>query len=225
VLEYGLDASAGAGLERLLELLAQDATAPTSVREPGEAVNVHVADSLSALVVDVVAGAVRIADLGAGAGFPGLVLAAALPRARVTLVETASRKCAFLRRAVEAMGLDNAEIAHVRAELWPAGIGAHDVVTARAVDTLSIVCEYAAPLLAMGGTLIAWKGTRDGAEDADGAAAALQLGLELVQVLPTQPYPASRERHLYVYSKVRSTPNRYPRRPGMARKRPITASA
>src|SRR4029077_9076284 len=150
--------------------------------------------------------------------------AAALPNARVSLVEAGSRKCAFLERAVTAMALRHTTVVHARAEGWADGIGAHDLVTARAVDTLSVLCEYAAPLLADDGVLVAWKGARDAAEEADGADAAGELGLELVEVRPVTPYPGSRDRHLHLYLKVRPTPNRYPRRPGMARKRPITAS-
>jgi 16S rRNA (guanine527-N7)-methyltransferase len=218
---FALPASAVASLDALLRIVADDATAPTSVRDPLEAVDVHVADSLSALSFGPVGGATRIADLGSGAGFPGLVLAAALPGARVALVEAAVRKCAFLSRAVDAMGLTNVQVVHARAETWPDGLGGHDLVTARALDALPILCEYAAPLLADGGSLVAWKGARDEDEDADGAAAAAEVGLELVDVRAAQPYPASRDRHLYLYSKVRPTPNRYPRRAGMARKRPI----
>ena len=135
-----------------------DATAPTAVRDPAQVRDVHIADSLSALDLEPVARASAIADLGSGAGFPGLVLAVALPNARVSLVEAGSRKCAFLERAVTAMALRNATVVHARAEEWADGIGAHDLVTARAVDTLSVLCEYAAPLLADDGVLVAWKG-------------------------------------------------------------------
>jgi 16S rRNA (guanine527-N7)-methyltransferase len=208
----------------LIALIAADPTAPTSVRDPAQARDVHVADSLSALALAPVARATVIADLGSGAGFPGLVLAAALPDAHVSLVEAASRKCAFLRRAVAASELTNTDVVHARAEQWPEGIGRHDLVTARALDSLSVLCEYAAPLLALGGAFVAWKGARDAGEEADGAAAAAEVGLELVEIRAVKPYAGSRDRHLHLYSKVRTTPNRYPRRAGIARKRPIAAS-
>ncbi len=208
-------------LDALLALIAEDPTAPTAVRDPARARDVHIADSLSALELPAVAAARAIADLGSGAGFPGLVLADTLPAARVALVESATRKCEFLRRAVAVMELDNADVVHARAEDWPDGIGRHDLVTVRALDMLSVLCEYAAPLLEAGGSLVAWKGARDPSEEADGAAAAAEVGLELVEVRSVTPYRGSRDRHLYLYSKVRPTPNRYPRRPGMARKRPI----
>jgi len=113
-----------AAIERLLDLLERDETAPTAVRDRAQAREVHVADSLSGLELPEVRNARRIADLGAGAGFPGLVLAAALPHARVALVESVGRKCAWLQHATDVMGLANAEVVHARAEEWPAGLDA-----------------------------------------------------------------------------------------------------
>jgi 16S rRNA (guanine527-N7)-methyltransferase len=221
---FGLAPEATAAIERLLSLLERDPQAPTTVRARAEALDVHVADSLSGLEFGAVRSARRVADLGAGAGFPGLVLAAALPATHVALVESAGRKCAWLGRAIEAMGLANVSIVNARAEDWPAGIGAHDVVTARALAPLNVLVEYGAPLLQEGGALVAWKGRRDRAEEADGEAAARRLGLELRDVARVHPFHDARDRNLYLYLKVRPTPNGYPRRPGMARKRPLTAS-
>src|SRR5262249_23601080 len=101
---------------RLVALLSEDPTAPSSVREPEDAWRVHVADSLTGLDFPELAGAGRIADVGAGAGLPGLVLAAALPDARVELVESLGRKCDFARRAIAAMDLDNAGVVCERSE-------------------------------------------------------------------------------------------------------------
>jgi 16S rRNA (guanine527-N7)-methyltransferase len=220
----GLPSAAAAQLDALLECVASDPEAPTTVTVPAEALRVHVEDSLDGLLVPAVCAARRIADLGAGAGFPGLALAAALPDARVALVESVAKKCAFIERAVLAAGLANADVVNARAEDWAEGMGAHDVVTARALAPLTALVEYAAPLLVDGGALVAWKARLDGEEEADGAAAAAEVGLELADVVPVPPRPGADERHLYVYLKVRDTPDRYPRRPGMARKRPIRAS-
>ena len=221
---HALPAAAVGALERLLDLVSADPTAPTTLRDPSAAVDAHVADALVALELDRVRSAGRIADLGAGAGFPGLVLAAALPDAAVALVEANGRKCAFLARAAEEMALRNVEIVNARAEAWPDGIGSRDVVTARAVAPLAVLVEYAAPLLAVGGALVAWKGRRDGDEERDGAAAAAATGLEVAEVRPVEPWIGAEHLHLHVYVKVASTPNRYPRRPGMASKRPLRAS-
>jgi 16S rRNA (guanine527-N7)-methyltransferase len=207
-------------LDALVDALA-DPAAPTSVHGRRRARDVHIADSLSALEVPGVREAARIADLGAGAGLPGLVLAIALPRAEVTLVESVGKKCAWMERTAEALGLENVRIACARVEeLQDAPF---DVVTARALGALAVVCEYAAPLLREGGLLVAWKGAVDETEDADGLAAAAALGLQRDSVLAVQPYAGSERRTLHVFRKIAPTPERYPRRAGMAAKRPLTA--
>ena len=219
---YALPEAAPAQLQDLLQLIAEDDTAPTTVREPRQGVDAHVADSLSGLEVEALRSAGTIGDLGAGAGFPGLVLAAARPQARVALVESLSRKCAFLERAIERLGLANAEVVCARAEEWET---TNEAITVRAVAPLNVLAEYAAPLLEPGGTLVAYKGVRDASEERDADAAAEVLGLELADIHRVEPFAGAENRHLYVYLKVRETPERFPRRAGMARKRPLSAKA
>lgn len=101
------------------------------------------------------------------------------------------------------------------------GRGAYDAVTARALGPLALLVEYAAPLLRMDGVLVAWKGARDSAEEAGGAAAASEVGMAVTEVRPVRPYPDSENRHLHVFRKTEPTPARFPRRAGMARKRPL----
>jgi 16S rRNA (guanine527-N7)-methyltransferase len=223
--DHGLSAAAVAALTALLALQAEDPTASTTVRDPAVAVDRHVADSLSGLALEAVRGARRIADIGSGAGWPGLALAAALPGARVALVESASRHCRYLERAVEVAGLGNVSVVHARAEDWPGGIGAHDLVTARALAALPVLCEYAAPLLSEGGWLVAWKGAVEPAEQADGQAAAQVLGLEPAKPLRVFPYAGARDHTLHAFRKIAPTPDRFPRRPGIATKRPLSVKA
>jgi 16S rRNA (guanine527-N7)-methyltransferase len=135
-------------LARVLRLQAEDPTASTTVRDVSEAIERHVADSLSALALAPVRGARRIADLGSGAGWPGLALAAALPEAHVWLVESAIRHCRYLERAVAVAGLANVTVVHARAEEWPAGVGAHDLITARALAALPVILEFAEIVIA-----------------------------------------------------------------------------
>jgi 16S rRNA (guanine527-N7)-methyltransferase len=222
---YELPPEAPERLATLLDLVAAEPSAITSVRDPAVGVDVHVADSLVALDVPAVRGAGRIADLGSGGGFPGLVLAIALPGTRVALVESVARKAVFLASAVERLELANVEVVGARAEAWPAGLGAQDVVTARAVAALAVLVEYAAPLLVAAGRLVAWKGRLDAAEVADGSAAAAALGMSEPVATPVEPFPNAGVRYLYLSSKVSHTPAGYPRRPGMARKRPFRASS
>lgn len=222
--QWSLPSSAPGRLGILLERLAADEHAPTTVREPGIAVDAHVADSLSGLEVPALRDADTIADLGAGAGLPSLVLAAARPEARVVAVESIAKKAAFITQTAKAMGLENVEVIPLRAEEWDDGYEAMDVITARAVAPLAVLVEYAAPLLREGGTFVAWKGVRDEVEVAGGRQAAELVGLEPGEILAVAPFRGARDHALHVYSKVSPTPDRYPRRPGMARKRPLGPS-
>jgi 16S rRNA (guanine527-N7)-methyltransferase len=221
--EHRLSEAAVPQLEALLALQANDPTVSTTVRDPADAVDRHVADSLSALVLDEVRSARRIADIGSGAGWPGLALASALPEARVALVESVGRHCRYLSRAVAEAGLAKVTVVHARAEDWPEGIGAHDLVTARALAALPVLCEYAAPLLVEGGSLVAWKGSVAPDELADGGAAAAVLGLESTEPIRVIPYAGARDHTLHVFRKVAPTPARFPRRVGVAVKRPLSA--
>lgn len=191
--------------------------------EPTAALDRHVADSLSGLEVPALREASRIADVGAGAGFPGLILAVSLPDAHVDLIESARRKTAVISRLATAAGAANAAAVTARAEDWAASDGkaAYDVVTARAVAALPVLLEYAAPLLAVGGHLVAWKGIRDGEEERAAATAADVLGLAPAKVVQVQPFARAENRHLHVYVKVATTADRFPRRAGMAVKRPL----
>ena len=218
---YELPANAAAQLEALLSIVASDPLAPTTVRDPQGIVDDHLADSLVALELEPVRSATEISDLGTGAGFPGLPLAIALPFARARLVESNRRKCEFIARAIDSCGLGNADVIHARVEMWSEGIGSADLVTARALAAPDVVAEYAAPLLRRGGSLVIWRGQRDPAAEAAGERAAAQLGLHVQETRRVAPYAGAEHRYLHVMSKVRDTPPRFPRRPGMAQKRPL----
>lgn len=200
---------------------------------------VHIADSLSGLEAAPLASVartgsgepgeprVRVGDVGSGAGLPGLVLAVVLPWAQVDLIEATSRKCEFIARAVNAVGAANATVVCERAETWAAegpvagGRESYDVITARAVGRLAMLAELASPLLRRGGALVAWKGERDGDEEAELERASEGLAMRPLEVLDVVPYAGSRRRHLHVVEKCGPTPAQLPRRPGMAKKRAL----
>lgn len=223
VSHYELPPPAEDRLARLLNAL-EDAAAPTAVHDPRVGVEQHVADSLVALDLPEVRSAKLIADLGAGAGLPGLVLAIALPRTQVALVESASRKCRFLERTAQHLEVDGATVVCSRIESWDDGRERCDVVCARALASLPVLCEYAAPLLVDGGLLVAWKAEVEPPEAEAAEAASARLGLAADGVRPVQPFPAARHRTLHLYRKVAPTPPGFPRRPGIAIKRPISAN-
>jgi 16S rRNA (guanine527-N7)-methyltransferase len=211
-----------ATIAQVLELLQDERASVSSVVEPGRAWKVHVADSLSGLEFEALQEASRIADIGSGAGFPGLVLAVALPDARVDLIESVGRKCAFIERAIEVAGIANARVLNVRSEdlAKDEGREGYDVLTARAVGRLATLAELASPLLKEGGALVAWKGKRDEEEEAQLASAATALAMEPEEIRHVGPFAGSEHRHLHLVRKVGPTPKDLPRRPGMAKKRP-----
>jgi 16S rRNA (guanine527-N7)-methyltransferase len=223
--EHGLERDVAPALRTLLDLIAIEPASITAIRDPRAGADAHVADALSGLRVDELRAARRIVDLGSGAGIPGIVLALALPTATVALIESTARKAAFLAAAVAALGLGaRVEVVADRAESWPDGLGRAGAVTARAVGPLAVLLEYAAPLLARSGALVAWKGRCDPAEVDAAVRAAAALGMSPPAARRVEPFPGAGERYLYISSKVKDTPPNYPRRPGMASKRPLGRS-
>ncbi len=218
---YRLGPEAGLKLAALLAMFVTDARAPTSVRDPESVLNDHLADSLVALELEALLAARRVVDIGSGAGLPALPLAIALPKARVVALDSTSRKTAFVSRAIEHCAIDNACAVTARAEDWTAGEGRFDVVTARALAPLEVVAEYAAPLLRVGGRLISWRGRREAGAEAAAEAAAPMLGLKVGEIHRVEPYAGAQHRHLHVITKVQLTSERFPRRAGVARKRPL----
>jgi 16S rRNA (guanine527-N7)-methyltransferase len=210
-----------AALYKVLELLAEERASVSSVVD-GRAWKVHVADSLTGLEVPELALTGRIGDIGAGAGFPGLALAVALPNAQVDLMESVGRKCDFMNRAIAAAEIPNANVLNTRSEdlARAEGRDAYDVVTARAVGRLSTLAELASPLLKPNGVLIAWKGKRDGEEELQLANAAESLAMRPQSILDVGDRAGSQHRHLHVIRKSGPTPASLPRRAGMAKKRP-----
>ena len=187
----------------MLELLAADPASLSSVRDPADAWRVHVEDSLSGL--DLVGAPARLADVGSGAGFPGLVLAAALPDAHMDLIESNGRKCEFLRRWEREF--PNLRVVEGRAEEQPTD--GYGVAVAKALAPPVVAAEWCLPLVRPGGAAILWVGPT--ADVAAVERAAEQLG---------GGCPELRD-GLLVLPKLEPTPAGFPRRPGMARKRPL----
>jgi 16S rRNA (guanine527-N7)-methyltransferase len=209
-------------LQTVLDLLAAERASVSSVTD-NRAWKVHVEDSLTGLDVAELHQASRIADLGSGAGFPGLVLAVALPNAGVDLIDSIGKKTAFIAHAAAQAGIPNARAIIARAEDVARDESAresYDVVTARAVGRLSTLAELASPLLKQGGVLIAWKGRRDEEEEQQMSRAAESLAMSPEAILDVGHRAGSEHRHLHVLRKSGPTPPDLPRKSGMAKKRP-----
>jgi 16S rRNA (guanine527-N7)-methyltransferase len=195
----------------------------TAIRDPGAVAVAHVIDSLTGLAVLRERGADRFIDIGSGGGYPGLPLAAAYPAERALLLEPVAKKARFLSAVAAATGLDGAvEAAPVRAEAlagdrrhrgrWPAA-------TARAVAPLPELVELAVPLLAPGGSLIAWKRgvITDELAAAERALAALGGGSIDIRTVSVSGLDGH---HLAVVTARGGVPAAYPRDPAVRRRRP-----
>jgi 16S rRNA (guanine527-N7)-methyltransferase len=228
---WGL-ALGGAGLDRLIEyagLLADYGRSNViGARDMERIVLDHVLDSLSCFLLEPLSGAGRLADVGSGGGLPGIPIKIVKPDLHTTLIESTGKKSRFLGHAAEVMSLDGLEVVNARVEdlgQSPAYRGTYDVATARAVAHLAVIAEYCAPLLAVGGRAISMKARLDEAELREGKKAAELVGAKVSERIPVPFIPelGDRERQLVIIEKVRATPARYPRKPGMPTKRPLGA--
>jgi 16S rRNA (guanine527-N7)-methyltransferase len=198
----------------------------TRITEPAGVAVQHVADSLACLLALDAGRPLRVADVGSGAGWPGLALAIACPSWHVTLVESTGKKAAFLERAAIELGL--AERVTVRAERVErvAHEGAfresHDAAVARAVAPLATLAEYLLPLVRIGGTAIAMKAGDTAPERQAAHAAVGRMGGTGERVLTYRLPGLDRARDLVVWEKGLATPDLYPRRTGVPARNPIT---
>jgi 16S rRNA (guanine527-N7)-methyltransferase len=212
-------------LDRLAEWSVDLEISGTAVKTAAEARDIHIADSLAGLEVPPIQDAKSIVDIGSGAGFPGLVLAVMLPETQITLVDSVRKKMEAAARFAKELELDNLECVWGRAEEIAAEGSPHreayDVVTARALAQLGVLLEYSAPLLRENGHLVAWKGSPEQAELDSADASGEILGFEPGELIATKPFKRSRARHFYVARKIRPTEPRFPRRPGVALKKPL----
>jgi len=126
----------------------------TAIRDRAQQLTKHVLDSLS--VVPYLRGR-RIADVGSGAGFPGIPLAIVMPEAQFALIESTGKKCRFLEHVRDTLGLANVEVVQARAEAWKPAVR-YDTVVARAVGPVADLVKNAGALVAGNGRLLAMKG-------------------------------------------------------------------
>jgi 16S rRNA (guanine527-N7)-methyltransferase len=203
-----------AALRRYCELLASAELSVTSVRGADELWRRHVDDALTAReLIDPTSR--TLVDVGSGGGSPGIPLAAMLAL-EATLLEATRPKAAFLRRVTAEIGLD-ADVVHARSEEYARGAGRDrfDLAVARALAPPPVAIELCLPLVRAGGRLIVWTGE---VESSPLAQTAELLAGRLLDV-----HRVDDDRRLVVVEKLGATPERFPRRPGMAGKRPLAS--
>jgi 16S rRNA (guanine527-N7)-methyltransferase len=215
-----LSQDGAARLIALLDQIALERQNLTTVEGIDDGIDRHLADSLAGLVLPEVSGATSLVDIGSGAGFPGLALAIARPETAVTLVESERRKADWLIRA--SAGIPNVRVVADRSEhLAAAERESFPLATMRALGPLPVALELAAPLVSVGGAVVAWRGDdADPAAEAAALRAARELGLEPQAPVLSAAFPGARRR-LHTFLKVSPTPTRFPRRAGRAAKRPL----
>ncbi len=181
----------------------------------------HVADALAIAELISTKPGHMVVDIGSGQGIPGVVVAIELPKVNVTLIESAKKKAEFLSHVVELLDLKNVEVINARVEDFCRNEGkAHfDIALARGVGKLSILVEYALPLLKIGGIFLPQKG-RTVNEELIKAKRALEILGGDVEMLKWYRI-SNRLLCIPVIRKMKETPSRYPRRPGIPSKRPI----
>jgi 16S rRNA (guanine527-N7)-methyltransferase len=186
----------------------------------------HVLDSLSCYLHEPMWEAGRLADVGSGGGLPGIPISIVRPNLRTSLIESTGKKADFLRRAAEKLALGSVDVVNARVEdlgRMRGQRGVYSIVTTRAVARLSVIAEYCVPLLEVGGQAIAMKAGLQSEELEEGRRATGALGARVARVKPVTMLPevGDKKRNLVVLAKVRETPARYPRKAGMATRRPL----
>ena len=201
----------------------------TRIVAPAEVAIKHFVDSLTVLIAcPGITERASLADVGTGAGFPGLVLKIARPDLRLTLIDSLGKRLRFLGDVVAELGLKDVTLLHARAEdagRLHAHRDRHDVVTARAVASLPTLLEWCGPLVKVGGRFVAMKAAGVESELSGAELASSSLGLRLandvaISLMPTGD-DASAARRLLVYDKIQPTPRRYPRKPPEIKSRPL----
>ncbi len=165
-------------------------------------------------------------DVGSGGGFPGLPLKLAFPGMRGTLLDATAKKTAFLGHVCETLELQDIAVCTGRAETLAHDTAmreAFDIAFSRAVAEVGTLAELTLPFVRIGGVVVMHKKSDVSAELERGRSAIETMGGRIDAALPVT-LPGLDDRMLVVLEKVRPTPKRYPRRPGMPAKRPISRS-
>lgn len=193
----------------------------TRIVDPQEIILKHFVDSLS---ISQYLEGLKIADIGTGAGFPGIPLKIVQPDLKLYLVDSLKKRLDFLREVVIRLGLNEVEVVHNRAEemgrnrQYRTGF---DIVTSRAVARLSVLLEYAVPLLKVKGIFIAMKGSQVEDEIAEAKAALFKLGAKVVKIEKFSLGAEAEHRSIVIIQKISVTQDEYPRKPGTTSKYPL----
>lgn len=219
-----ITAEQAAKFQKYMELLVEwnEKLNLTAITEPEEILEKHFLDSLTTLLACKPKDGSKVLDVGTGAGFPGVPIKIVRPDLQVTLLDGSNKRLNFLGELCSELGVECRRV-HKRAE--EAGLDKamrenYDIVIARAVAQLRILCEYCLPLVKMKGYFIAMKGPGANEELFEARNALNILGGDKVDVKQVQ-LPNAGERNLVVVRKLSFTPKGYPRHGGTITKHPL----
>ena len=190
----------------------------TAVRDPEEFIVKHLLDSLGCVGSPEWEKAGTIADVGTGAGFPGVPLAVMAPEKKISLIDSLQKRLRVIDDITRSLDIQNTTTFHLRAE--EAGQSKeyrerYDLCVSRAVASMNVLVEWCLPLVKVGGTFVAYKGEK--AEEA-----IRLLGGKIDRIETVNLEDESAENHALVYiKKVKKTPAKFPRKSGTARKEPL----
>ena len=165
----------------------------------------------------------KVIDVGTGAGFPGLVIAAAYPEVEVTLLDSTGKKLKAVEDMATQMGVTNAKVVHMRAEdagKKPEFREKYDFATARAVAELRVLVEYTLPFVKVGGTFLSLKGA-SAVDEIDGAKGALKILGGKIEGVNEFTLPGGDKRAIINVKKISHIPSKFPRVSAQIAKKPL----
>ncbi|MFF3925182.1 16S rRNA (guanine(527)-N(7))-methyltransferase RsmG [Paenibacillus lactis] len=196
----------------------------TGITERDQVYTKHFYDSLTLAFYVKMPVIGNMADIGSGAGFPGIPLKIAFPHLKLTIVDSLNKRITFLKHVVETLGLEQVELIHGRAEEVARKQGyrdGFDLVTARAVARMAVLNEFCLPFTKVGGRFAAMKGSDPSEEVKDAARSLKELRGSLDQIYSFSLPIEESDRHIVIIDKKGATPAKYPRKAGTAAKSPL----
>ena len=193
----------------------------TAITEPGDIATLHFLDSVAMLTLADLKGK-KMADIGTGAGFPGMPLRIVEPSIRLTLLDSLNKRIDFLKEVCDDLGLSDVECIHGRAEEFTVGHReSYDIVTSRAVANLQMLSELCLPLVKVGGYFLSMKSVDSEQEVNDAKNAIKTLGGRIEKVVD-YTIPGTEVQHRLIFiKKMQETPKKYPRAFAKIKKNPL----
>ena len=194
----------------------------TAITDENDIILKHFVDSMT--ILKYIEKDSKVVDVGTGAGFPGIPVKIANPNIEVTLVDSLNKRLLFLQDVINKLNLNEIKTVHSRAEEFGQNKlyrEKFDIATSRAVANLSVLVEYLLPLVKLGGKCICMKGSEIEGELKDSKSAIKTLGGEIEKVEEFTLPESDIKRTIIIIRKIKETPNKYPRKPGVPSKNPL----